>query len=686
MSAAKGYRADIDGLRAFAVSAVVAFHAGFQSVSGGFAGVDVFFVISGYLLGGIVHREIEAGSFTFTAFYLRRARRILPALLATGAATLGLGFILLGPGEYRRLAWSIAASLLGVSNVWFMHTTDYFTQDARLEPFLMTWSLGIEEQFYVLLPIALLLIYRIGMRPFSWTIAAVLCSLSLGIATTMVEPVAAFYLLPTRAWELGIGVALAMAHANGWALPLRLQRGAGLVGFGTLLGSVVLLDDRVPFPGYAALLPTLATATLIAAPHSVINRRVLASPPAVAIGLVSYSWYLLHWPLLALLRICAAAPVGAGSAAIVCFGAIVPAYAMWRWVEWPFRRANSDGSRARSLPNYGIAVGTSVLVMGGVIATGGLPIRLGPSAARVESVLAASKGGPCLAGYGVGTPNHSSACAPVSRRPAVALLGDSHAAALGGALRAQGREHGFDVIQFTASSCPPLLGATLTMLRHPGAASACADFNTRAITEVASNPQVKLVILAGFWQSTFGHAAVAAGERVIDADPRFAGRSGAAELEIALIRSLARLKAADKQVVLLGDVPWLRFDPALHAWSPLLPARRTLEQYLTPGLSEDGVVDRRFVEPLDDTGAKIVAVAAFRVKGVVLIKQREILCDRQRCRTGARGVPYFIDPQHLSQTGAAFVIEHSGLLSLLPAAPRRISPPPRSALAQLPVP
>ena len=566
------YRGDIDGLRAVAVIAVVAFHAGVPGASGGFAGVDVFFVISGFLLGGIVFREVAERRFSFASFYVRRARRIVPALVATGALTLALGVLLLGPGECTRLAISIGAALLGVSNLWFLHTTDYFVQDAWLQPFLMTWSLGIEEQFYVLLPILLLLVHRLGGQPLRWILALLAGSLLLSLATTALRPVESFYLLPTRAWELGIGVALAVAQALSFVLPHRVQRSAAPLAAAVLLGTFALLDENVRFPGYAALLPTLASALLIATPTSVINRRLLANRPAISIGLVSYSWYLLHWPLLALLRICAAAAVPIWLTAAVGFGSIVPAYGMWRWVERPFRRPSVQRTPALTLMRYGGTMLGCLAVLGGVVASGGLPARVGPAGERVDAMLETSHGGPCLAGYGVAAPNLEPPCAPAGTRPVVALLGDSHAAALGDALRARGRVQSFDVQQLTAASCPPLLGATLTMLRHPGAARACAEFNKAAITHVANDPRVSLVIVTGFWQSTFGAPALAAGERVIDADPHLADRSGAAEMAIALNRTLMRLRTAGKAVVLLGDVPWLRFDPALHAWSAFLPA------------------------------------------------------------------------------------------------------------------
>ena len=652
----RSYRADIDGLRGLAVTAVVLFHAGVTGVSGGFAGVDIFFVISGFLIGGIVHREIGAERFGFAAFYARRARRILPALIAVTLTTLALGMALLGPGELARFAVSGVAALFGASNVWFWHSIDYFAPDARYEPLLMTWSLGIEEQFYLILPPVLLLCRRLSTRTMLGVALGVSAlSLLVSIVATPRLPVESFYLLPTRAWELGLGVALALAREAGWRLPDRWRDPLAAIALTALALAIALFDERTRFPGYAALLPTLATAALIATPGSTINRRLLGSRPFVAVGLISYSWYLWHWPLLALLRICAAAPVPAWALVAVGLGSIAPGYCSWRWIERPFRHRAAASNRA-TLARYAAALGVGVAVLAGVAWSGGVPSRVGATGARVAAQLHQSNDG-CLVGYGVAAPNFSPACAPTDARPMVALLGDSHAGALGQALRAAAQRHGYGLQQLTAASCPPLLGATLTLSEHPGASAACAAYNAAAIGRVAHDPRVKTVVLTAFWQSQFSAHARAIGDRVIDVDPAHADRPTATELPIALTRTLRHLRAAGKQVVLLGDVPWIRFDPARHVWAQYVPLRAAIERRVIPGLdSRDGRVARRLVEPLADEGAAIVAASAAAVPGVRLIDQRRLLCDAQACRVGEGGAPFFLDQQHLSRAGADVVV------------------------------
>ena len=654
-SAVRGYRADIDGLRGLAVTAVVLFHAGLNGVSGGFAGVDVFFVISGFLIGGIVHREIGGGRFAFADFYARRARRIVPALLGIVVATLVLGLALLGPGEFGRFAISGIAALLGVSNVWFWHSIDYFSPDARYEPLLMTWSLGIEEQFYLLLPPLMLCFRRVSARGMLGIVLALAgVSLLISVAVTPRLPVESFYLLPTRAWELGVGVALAITHEAGWRVPPRWHAALAAAALVSLVAVLVLFDERIAFPGYAALVPTFATALLIATPASAINRHLLGSRPLVAVGLISYSWYLWHWPLLALLRITAAAPVSPGPLVVVALASIVPAYLSWRYIERPFRRS-AHGS-APTLRRYGVALAVGVALLAGVVVSGGVPARVGASGARVATQLRDGGLDGCLVGYGVAAPNLSAACAPTDARPMIALLGDSHAGALGDALRAAAARHGYGLQQLTAASCPPLLGATLTLREHPGAAEVCAAYNAAAIARISADPRVRTVVITAFWQSQFSAHALAIGDHVADTDPAFADRPSAVELPIALERTLRHLRNAGKNVVLLGDVPWIRFDPARHVWASYLPLRAAIERAVTPGLGASDRVPRKFVEPLVDQGNAIVAASAAAVPGVRLIEQRRLLCDTSTCRIGANGSPFFTDQQHVSRGGADYIV------------------------------
>ena len=313
------YRPDIDGLRCVAISTVVLSHAGVPWFAGGYVGVDVFFVISGYLITRILRAGLDDYPRSIATFYERRARRILPALMVAVAAVLVAGAWVLGPTPFERLAQSTIATTLFVSNLWFWNSSsDYFGADVRFEPLLHTWSLAVEEQFYIVFPLLLALMARARRRLVRPLIAGI-CLVSLGMAVHALatdRPQSAFYLLQSRAWELGIGALLALS-----AIPVPRQRGvveslAVLAGAGILV-PVFFYDVATPFPGLAALPPCVGTAMLIWLGGGSESRvkAALSLSPVVFIGLISYSLYVWHWPIIVFDRILhGEATPGAGAA------------------------------------------------------------------------------------------------------------------------------------------------------------------------------------------------------------------------------------------------------------------------------------------------------------------------------------------------------------------------------------
>ncbi|WP_420587368.1 acyltransferase family protein [Ruegeria sp.] len=300
------YRPDIDGLRAVAVVPVVLHHAGFAGVPGGFVGVDIFFVISGFLITTILAREIRDGQFSILSFYERRARRILPALFVVLAACLAVGWFLLLPNQYGNLAVSVGATLLFASNIWFwMDAGDYFGHGIEFAPLLHTWSLAVEEQFYLFFPLLLWALSRASMRVWIRVIVLIsLVSLALSMYATTAHPVANFYLTPTRIWELGIGALLAVGAFPALRRPAAVEAVA-LIGAVLIIGSILLISDHTPFPGITAIPPCLGAAFLIWAGmygRSMIA-RFLTLRPVVWIGLISYSLNLWHWPVLVAARV-----------------------------------------------------------------------------------------------------------------------------------------------------------------------------------------------------------------------------------------------------------------------------------------------------------------------------------------------------------------------------------------------
>jgi peptidoglycan/LPS O-acetylase OafA/YrhL len=301
----------VDGLRALAVASVIAYHAFPRTAHGGFIGVDIFFVISGYLITSHIAEEVDAGRFSFAQFYGRRIRRIFPALAAVLAASLLFGALALDPSEYRELSLQAASSTGFFSNILFWLQAGYFDENAAYKPLLHLWSLAVEEQFYILWPLAL--VFAAGwFGGTRWRLAAGLAAISFAInlALAAADPVADFYLLVSRAWELLIGALLALAPD----MPSASGRAREALSIGGLLLIVLGLKTTYSsqaFPGYAALAPTLGAVGLIAAgPGAMINRRLLSLGPITYIGRISYSAYLWHWPLLSFSRICAGGELG----------------------------------------------------------------------------------------------------------------------------------------------------------------------------------------------------------------------------------------------------------------------------------------------------------------------------------------------------------------------------------------
>jgi len=299
------YRSDIDGLRAVAVLAVIGFHAFPNYLQGGFVGVDVFFVISGYLITGIILDAVDQGRFTFTDFYIRRIRRIFPALALVLLACLLAGWLMLLPADFAQLGKHVFGGSSFISNLLFYFEADYFDSDAGYKPLLHLWSLGVEEQYYLFWPVLIFLCRGHRTHAMRMIAGIGLASFVLNILLVSNSPEAAFYLPVTRFWELMLGSALAVmkrdANPNNDAdsLPQIYRTLISLAGVVAVGSSMVLLDSSKPFPGWWALLVAGGTTAILwAGPTAWINRRVLSLRPMVLIGLISYPLYLWHWPLL----------------------------------------------------------------------------------------------------------------------------------------------------------------------------------------------------------------------------------------------------------------------------------------------------------------------------------------------------------------------------------------------------
>lgn len=342
------YRADIDGLRAIAVLAVIGFHAGFQGFSGGFVGVDIFFVISGFLITGIILREKAANRFSLIDFYQRRIRRIFPALFAMLAICTPIAWWLLLPHERVDYAQSLLAVAVFGANFYFWQTSDYFATDAELIPLLHTWTLAVEEQYYLLFPLLLLFLWRFNkVIILNVLIFLLVISLLFSDWGWRTFPDANFYLLPFRAWELLAGALAAISYENAkqyqgdnnrlWLIGLK--QGLSLLGFVLIIGSIVFFDSSLPFPSFYTLIPVSGSVLIVSfSQHNQGIGRLLSLPLLVGIGLVSYSAYLWHYPIFAFARLYSIDSPSMGLMALLSLLTFFIATLSWYLVEQPCRR------------------------------------------------------------------------------------------------------------------------------------------------------------------------------------------------------------------------------------------------------------------------------------------------------------------------------------------------------------
>lgn len=486
------YRPEIDGLRAVAVIPVILFHAGFEQFSGGFTGVDVFFVISGYLITSLIADEIAKGQFSVTRFYERRARRILPALFLVCFACLPFAWLWMSPSEYKDFSQSIISVLAISSNALFWTETGYFQPAVDFKPLLHTWSLAVEEQFYLLFPLLLMLLPGRRSRWVPVVVSAtVLVSFLLAVVAAHTHPSANFYLIPTRMWELGAGALLAL-------IPIGRRPGGVVADSGAALGLLMILyafvryDASTPFPSQFTLLPVVGTCLLILlAEHSRVVGAVLRTKVLVGVGLMSYSLYLWHQPVFAFMRMREAYE----SALSVTLAAttMVPLLAAltWKYVEQPFRNR-----RAVSGPKAAAVGACAVFLLLGAGLAGQLTNGFASATASRRAAQAAED--KLSFNYGLGP-----ACAegftlsPLCRTgddPEVLVWGDSFAMHLVDGLIRSNPD--VKLIQFTMGVCGPVIGVAPVDARSSGEPDECWGFNDKVMDWVKRNNTVKYAVLS----------------------------------------------------------------------------------------------------------------------------------------------------------------------------------------------
>ncbi len=652
----RAYRPDIDGLRAIAILSVVLFHSGLVRLSGGFTGVDIFFVISGYLIGGHIWTELRAGTFSYRRFYQRRAKRILPAFYAVIVFTLGVGLLVLSPRDLEQLGRSAVAATLSASNILFWGTANYFAGSSERNPLLMTWSLGVEEQFYLIVPLLMAIIVRMRSR---WVMSAIgtvsLGSFAFACAMAGHHPMATFYLLPARAWELGAGVSLALyetsRHRENASSPWVEIGGAAALG----LMIAAMVAHRVELTASPwTVLPAVAGAALaIAVPGSWINRRLLSALPLRFIGKISYSWYLWHWPLLSLMHILYGGAIPLVREAETVALSFVLAVASYFLIEQPFLHSTQPATRM--LIQYAVASAILLAVCAAVWSSHGVPQRF-PALAQMENQGEALRSDPCLAGLDRDTPNLLTSCYDAAAdRQLVALWGDSHSAAIAPGLRALAQARGYGFVQLGKASCPPLTGATHFIPRIPILGKGCLGFNAAVLATLRSDSRIRIVILSAGWAAPFYRDWE---NGWLSAELAHAHEAPTAQatnelFHTSLRDTIASLQSSGKQVIILEDVPEFTMDPLWRIESERIPARRQLVQWLNISDTRDpgtAVIDS---SPNVVLSRSLIEQTVAQSSGVQLIDPAVSLCaNAGQCAYRNADSLLYIDSNHLSPEGA----------------------------------
>ena len=620
MNVPGSYRRDIDGLRAVAIAAVVAFHAFPGILPGGFVGVDVFFVISGFLITGIILRGVDDGTFSFAGFYARRIKRIFPALATVLAACLLFGYVALLPDEYEQLGKHAVWGAGFLSNFAFWQETGYFDNAAETKPLLHLWSLGVEEQFYLLWPLVLVMAARLG-RPRALLVVCVIGAVSFAanVALVVDHPDAAFYSPITRFWELLVGSVLAFARLR---LPPLHANAASLAGIGLIALAALAFDPSLRFPGWLATVPVAGAAfVILAGPDAVLNRLVLATPLAVGLGLVSYPLYLWHWPLLAFERIIGSAPPSLAARGAAVVAALGLAWLTYRWVERPIRHA-SPMVALRLAAAMAIVAGAS----GVVWAAGGLEQRSG-----VASTLASQRqlkrtpetDPQCLAFVGAAPLFPYCRLSDVGGATTVALIGDSHAHALFQGLAEELGARRINVVLLANSGCAPLIGATTGDTETER--RLCAARVDQILGVLHDRPEIRDVYIA------------IRGEAYVVEQPRILHGAGdvgtlfTASLQ-ATVSSLAR---AGRHLHFVADNPEVSFDPVVCIDRPFRAGQASCS------------VARADVEAAQRAYRGDIA----RIDGMTIVEALPALCDASRCPIVADDVLLYADGHHLSVAG-----------------------------------
>jgi peptidoglycan/LPS O-acetylase OafA/YrhL len=630
-----GFRSDINGLRAIAVIAVVLYHFGVKGFSGGFAGVDIFFVISGFLMTGIIFRQTDNGKFSLIGFYLARAKRIIPALAFLCLSLLAAGWFVLIPSEYKELGKHAAASIGFLSNVAYWREAGYFDTASHGKWLLHTWSLSVEWQFYIIYPLIVLAARKLFGTSMTKVLLVVgaLVSFALCLYMSSRSPSAAFYLLPTRAWEMLAGgivflFPMQMKHAH--------RKVASVFGLAMIALSILMLDASDVWPGWLALIPVAGTALLIltADQTSVVTNNKLSA----SIGKASYSIYLWHWPMVVLLGYYGVSDstiaIAAGVAASILLG-----YASLHFVETPFQKLNIKVAQRPHLASYVLVVLIIGACASAVFVKQGVESRVSKIAAQADSERTnknpASK--ECFIETGVDSPKciFGKKDAPVS----VIVMGDSHSDAIVSAVvEAAGPEK--STLYLGYISCMTIPGMKLQGMPS---SYQCGDFVRKEIEELKTTlPGVPLVVINRSSVYVFGHNEYqdrTTGPLMYFNEPGALDEAYKEDFRKRYVSAMCEI-AKNRPVYVTKPIPeMIKNVPTTIARNEV---RFGKSQDVTIPLSEYKSRNQFVLSVMED---------AAKSCGIQLLDPEPELCDAQYCYGSINGKPLYWDDNHMSESG-----------------------------------
>lgn len=615
------YRPDIDGLRTLAISSILLFHLGFSTLSGGYIGVDVFFVISGFLITTIILTDLQKQTFSFSEFYTKRIYRLFPALFGMVIFSLVAGYVIFMPDEFKEFAQSVIATSVYISNIFFWLKSDYFAGPSELKPLLHTWSLAVEEQFYFVFPAVLFLIFS-KLRSYLLVIvlSLILISFTASIFVLKESASTAFYLSPFRFWELLIGSLIAILQFQGRLKTINYPQLISITGLAMIFTSIFLLDKATSFPGFWALLPVIGTSFLIiAGPNDGLIYKILQSSPFVYIGKLSYSLYLWHWPIVVYYGYWIMRPFTLIDTIVMFSLTFILSILSYKLLEQPFRKRAKNSSIRKPLA-FTVVISALLVITGAYIsAENGIPSRFESNFSSNEKYEdERDKNEGCFLQAAQAFDSYdANKCTITSKHSneTIALWGDSHANHLISGFKHKGSELPFNLLYFANAGCPPILDVNVK--NRPN----CKN-NNQQFANYLTETKVKTVILAASWY--------------------YADQESGVDLA-KLKNTINYLNARNIDVVIANQLPIYSISNPSYLVSRLESSNSVFTDYsLSPakGLETADEINNLFADQ------KIINLSSAFCK------------TRKTCSIFKDGELMVVDQAHLSRAGSAVAVDY----------------------------